>query len=69
MPACARCDRRGRDGTADAGGLFYCSDCIDDENMSLCGDCGDMFPSSDMARSSAHGRVCRTCHNYLSDMA
>ena len=65
MPVCECCGDEKTDGKTDAGGLFWCSECIDGEGMSLCADCGDMFDSGDIVNGSAHGNVCRACHNYL----
>lgn len=53
------------DGTTDSGDLFWCSDCIDDEDMSKCDDCGGMFGRGEIEAGSRHGNVCNACHRYL----
>lgn len=68
MPKCNHCEKDKPEGKTDAGDYFYCTDCIDDEDMVACEDCGDMFSSGDLMPGSAYGRVCKPCHNYRSDM-
>lgn len=65
MQVCSYCDKDKAEGTVDGDDAFWCSDCIDDEDMSICDDCKAMFPSSDMAQGSVHGNVCKKCHDYL----
>ena len=69
MSTCSYCNEDKPEGKVDSADAFWCSDCIDDEDMGICGDCGEMFPSSDMAQGSAHGNVCKKCHEYRNSTA
>lgn len=62
---CSYCGTDKSTGVIDKAGAFFCSDCIDEEDMTVCERCGAMFPSSDIPRSSSHGKVCKSCGQYL----
>ena len=65
MATCTHCGRDKSGGKTDAGEHFYCTDCIDEEDMVPCEDCGELFPSTDILKSSTYGKVCGACARYL----